>query len=172
MSKFTAIEKIDYLTLIPNIIKKRIKRELTEVYALYDHIIIETNIYNKLVITLKRNQNSYLFIIPDYYPFRNPTVEINGRSQNYFFDLKSNRFRTILKHKTGMDCLCCSSSLCPSNWMPGITLDQIVRELENYKATKYNIFITIISDKIKETYLIKDIDLESWLYRPILKYIV
>lgn len=167
MSNVFAIEKIDYITSIPNVIKKRVKRELTDIYKLYDRIIVETNIYNKLVITLKRKNNSYVFIIPDYYPFRNPTLEINGLSQNYFFDLKSNRFRSILKLISGMDCLCCSSYLCPTNWTPGITLDKIVTELENYKTIKYNIAIKIFTDKITETHLIKDIDLYSWLFKPL-----
>jgi hypothetical protein len=130
----------------------------------YDEIMICCTNPNDITVSFKRNHNCYIFRIPSHYPFMNPTLTINGLNQNNFFDLKTNRTRSILKYITGFTCLCCHSYLCKNNWSPAITLQVVINQIEEYKEIKKNIFLKILADKIKEKYLINDIDLDSWLF--------
>jgi hypothetical protein len=54
--------------------------------------------------------------------------------------------------------------LCANNWGPAITLYKIVNQIEEYKKIKLNIQQKILADQIKQKYLNRDIDLDSWLF--------
>ena len=83
---------------------------------------------------------------------------------NLFFNLKTTRFKTILKYVSGLDCLCCNSYVCKNNWSPSVTMEVMINQIKQYKTYKYFIFIKLILDKIKEKYLHRDINLDSWLF--------
>lgn len=164
MLRTTNTDEIDQIVHIPKLVGRRIKRECQLVKDKYDDLFVEYNSNSEILVGFKRSRNQYIFIIEPNYPFTAPRVTINGLSQHEFFRLPSNRFITILQYITGLDCLCCNSMLCKNNWAPALTLDKVINQLEEYKTIKHNIQLKILADKIKEKYLNRDIDLDSWLF--------
>lgn len=164
MLRTSNINEINQITSIPNPTNKRIQRECKEMIDKYDEITVEHTVDGHTFVSLKRKENNYIFNIPMYYPFTSPKLTINGLSQQQFFDLRSERFKKVLKYVSGLECMCCDSYLCKDNWSPGITMDIVISQIENYKNIKYWIFVKLIFDKIKEKYLNRDIDLDSWLF--------
>ena len=173
MLRTTNVDEISEIKFIPNPINRRIKRECLTMRDKYDEIIVEYTIHGNILVSFKKLQNTYLFNIPSNYPFTSPRLYINGMEHNRFFNLASNRFTSVLKYISGLDCLCCHSLLCKNNWSPAVTMEHVINEMEEYKNYKYLIFIKLILDKIKKKYLNRDIDLDSWLfnvYDPMLCY--
>jgi hypothetical protein len=163
MLRTSNIGEISEIKFIPQSLNKRLKREINSIKEAYDDIIIDCSDNKNIFISLNRKNNCYLFTIPFNYPFVPPDVSINGINICQFYNLKSIRFTKILKYVSNIDCLCCQSYTCRRNWTPGLTLDKLVDQIEKFKSYKYFIFIKIIIDKLKDQYLIKDIDIESWL---------
>lgn len=173
MLRTTNVDEISEITLIPNPINRRIKRECQTMRHNYDEIVVEYTDTGNILVSFKKLHNKYVFNIPSNYPFVPPNVCINGMGQNRFFNLASNRLTTVLKYISGLDCLCCHSLLCKNNWSPAVTMERVINEMEEYKNYKYLIFIKLILDFIKTKYLNRDIDLDSWLfnvYDPMLYY--
>lgn len=158
------VDEINQITSIPNPTNRRIKRECLEMRDKYDEISVEYTLDGDILVSFKRKENRYTFNIPIYYPFTSPRLNINGLDHSIFFNLITNRFKTVLKYVSGLDCLCCNSYLCKDNWSPAVTMERVINQIEEYKTFKYWIFVKLILDKIKETYLNRDIDLDSWLF--------
>jgi ubiquitin-protein ligase len=132
-------------------------------------INIKNDIGNKnIIIELSRQEglyiNKYCFMVPLDYPFLPPKIKINETEYINFCILRSDRFVTALKYIKGIECLCCHSYMCKINWTPGLNLNHILIQINEYKKIKYNIALKILADKIKEKYLNSYIDLDSWLY--------
>lgn len=83
-------------------------------------------------------------LIPDFYPFKKPTVLIKNR---IYPDLLTNidrRYLMILnneydfsKYRSKSFCLCCHSILCKQNWSPSSKIYLILEEIEiNYVTIK------------------------------------
>lgn len=173
MLRTTNVDEISEIKLIPNPINRRIKRECQTMRHNYDEIVVEYTDNGNIIVSFKKLHNKYIFDIPGNYPFTSPRLYINEMEHNRFLNLGSSRFTTVLKYVSGLDCLCCHSFLCKNNWSPAVTMDLVIKQMEEYKTYKYSIFIKLILDKIKEKYLNRDIDLDSWLfnvYDPMLCY--
>jgi hypothetical protein len=164
MLRTTNVDEISEIKLIPNLLNRRIKRECIIMRDKFDKIFVEYKPHGDIIVSFKKLNNEYIFIIPAQYPFIPPKIYINGMEQNRFFNLGSIRFKTILKYISGLECLCCNSLLFINNWSPTITMERVINEMEEYKKYKFLIIIKIILDKIKKKYLNKDIDLDSWLF--------
>lgn len=164
MLQTTNVNEIDQIDCMPKLLGRRIKRECQEIRDKYDDIFVECNENSEIIVGLRRSRNLYIFYIDKNYPFTAPRVKINGKNQNSFFRLPSNRFTTILRYITGSDCFCCNSFLCKNNWGPALTLDKVINQFEEYKKIKLNIQLKILADSIKEKYLNRDIDLDTWLF--------
>lgn len=164
MLRTTNVDEINEITFISNPVNRRIKRECQTMRDNYDEIIVEYTINGDILVSFKKINDDYIFNIPSNYPFTAPKVKINGMEQNTFFNLRTNRFKTVLKYVSGLDCLCCHTYLCKNNWSPAISMKHIIKQIEEYKTFKHFIFIKFILDKIKEKYLHRDIDLDSWLF--------
>lgn len=149
---------------------KRIKREWNQ--------LNKTNIVNAkiacyslsewiLEIFEKEDNNiiKFSFIIPANYPFVPPKIEINNTKYISRLCLFSPRFIKVLKKISNKHCLCCCSILCRGNWSPSYTITKIMDEVKNNRETIKNVIIKILVDKIKDTYLIADINLEEWLFK-------
>ena len=93
-----------------------------------------------------------------------PKIKINETEYINFCILRSDGFVTALKYIKGIECLCCHSYMCKINWTPGLNLNHILIQINEYKKIKYYIALKILADKIKEKYLNSYIDLDSWLY--------
>jgi hypothetical protein len=164
MSKAIINNTIDSIDAISSITKRRIKGECKIMAATCEEINIEYTTNKEILAIFNKKGNNYQFNIPMNFPFTNPYLVVNGQNISLFFNLKSNRFKTVLKYITGLNCLCCNSLLCHDNWYPGISFDKIINQIEEYHNIKQLIIKKLLMDKIKEKYLNRDIDLDSWLF--------
>jgi len=113
--------------------------------------------------TSKYKYSNYCFIINHNYPFHPPKLLINNIPYKDFFS-RSSRNRELLKKMSGLKCLCCYNILSRDTWSPAITLIKIIDEINLFRTYKRNVINKIMADKIKDKYLIDDIDIESWLF--------
>lgn len=147
---------------------RRLKREYLELSTNCESIDVEcidnSEINIKIVRKEKGGSNNYIFKLSLNYPFVPPIITINDKTYKSFLMLSSKRFYHILRYIKGDSCLCCTSCCQNSNWTPAFTIQHILKEIDNIKETKYNIVLKILTDKIKEQYLIPDIDIDSWLF--------
>jgi ubiquitin-protein ligase len=153
---------------------KRLKREFESLLDIYDILKLEYNMKGELQIFFQKkddyNFNIFCFTFPDCYPFRPPVITINEKGYFNSLRLRSTRFNSVLKYLNGMSCLCCSSFLCRDHWSPAFTVKKILLEIEEFKLVRRNIVRKLLLDKIKDKYLVKDIDLDSWLFNVMLPY--
>jgi len=147
---------------------KRIKREIEELIHLYNIVKVDytNNGEIRLILNKKHDKmcTSFCFVFSSDFPFKPPTITINDKSYFYYLKIESIRFNKVLKYFRDINCLCCHSFLCTHQWSPGYRLRNILNEFEEFKELKFNIARKILSDKIKEKYLVMDIDLDSWLF--------
>lgn len=148
---------------------KRIKKEydnLTKDFNVTNLSIqnVENKTIKTIKITFSVNKNFYEVEYTSSYPFRIPQVTFNHKPKGDFYNLCSERFYNTLLKLYNWECMCCHSILCPNNWMVGHQISHIVREFQEYKQMKMNIAYKILADKIKDKYLIDDIDLDCWLF--------
>jgi hypothetical protein len=120
---------------------------------------------NDVLFSLETADNvTYTFRIGENYPFTQPTLSINSIPHQAWVRLPSPRFKKMLKCVSGLDCLCCYSYLCPGNWRPSVTLNQVVRQMTDFRRFKYLIIIKLLLKQIRDKYLHNDdIDLDTWL---------
>ena len=147
-------------------INRRLKREFEGLIDLYDITNVEYTNKGEFSLTIKKKDNntSFCFIFPNTYPFTPPTIKINNKSYYDFLNLKTVRFNMVVKYLKGYNCLCCQSLLCRDHWSPAFTIKKLLDEFDEYKLLKISIIKKLLTDKIKEKYLIQDIDLDSWLF--------
>ena len=159
-------------------IKRRVKRELVILSEYNDIEIVTISFDNKglPIITIadmnpsnnnNNNNNDSLSIYEIYisegYPFTCPKIKINGEDYLAFLRIKTQKFSRLLKNITGLSCLCCNSYLCSENWTPVTTICKMINEIRNMRKKKRNIINKFYADKIKDKYLIDDINLDEWL---------
>jgi len=151
----------------------RLKREYSEIlYA--DAVLgcdLDINDQQEIIFYIKRKDrekiNIYTFIISRDYPFIPPQILINNNTYSSFLNLKTDRFNRIFQYINGTSnssCLCCSSHRIRANWSPALTIKHIFLEIDKNRKIKYQIILKILADKIKDQYLIADIDLDVWLF--------
>jgi hypothetical protein len=170
MNNITQIELIK-----EHCLKNRIKneyKELTNIYTInnkYEIFISYDPIISQVMITLieKNNNNEYTFIVDRKYPFHPPRFHFNNQPYSHYLKLSSQRFTEYLKKFTNKACLCCSSLSCKYNWSPAIKLKMFIDELNIIRQHKRNIVYKILAEKVKDKYLIDDIDLDSFLFPSI-----
>jgi hypothetical protein len=143
---------------------KRVLKEIQRMEKIYDSIDLEYIEDNNMIVFLQKKRNNYKFYIPINYPFETPMLDINGLNQQAFFKIRSSRLKTALKQISGLDCLCCNTHLCKGNWCPSTTMDQVIKQIEDFQRFKYLTIVKILLDKIKEQYFNRDIELDSWLF--------
>jgi ubiquitin-protein ligase len=162
-------------------IKRRVKRELVILSEDENLEIVTISFDNKgdPIITIadmnpssnnniNNNNNDSLSIyeiyISENYPFTCPKIKVNGEDYLAFLRIKTQKFSHILKNITGLSCLCCNSYLCSENWTPVTTLYKMIHEIRNMRKKKRTIINKFYADKIKDRYLIDDINLDEWLF--------
>ena len=176
MNNTSQLELIE--TIKEKCLKNRIKNEYKELVNLYTNTTNTTNT-NKyeifisydptisiVTITLfeTKYNNEYTFTINNKYPFQPPTFHFNNHPYSYYLKLPSEKFGQHLKQFTNKSCFCCSSLSCKNNWSPGIKLKMFIDELNKIRQHKRNIVYKILVELIKNSYLIDDIDLDSYLF--------
>jgi hypothetical protein len=167
LSQIELIESIKYPCL-----RTRVKNEYNELkkiygdsnkhelFVSYDNTLDET----KITLLEQINNNNYVFILDKNYPFYSPKFYFNNQPYTHYLKLPSRRFSEVLKKFTNTTCLCCSSLSCKYNWSPAIKLRMFIEELKKIRQYKRHIVYKILSEQLKDKYLIDDVDLDSFLY--------
>jgi ubiquitin-protein ligase len=149
-------------------IRRRLKREIDAMYPLFNEIIVSEHQDNLKVTVIEFTNNkkqNYGFIINNNYPFVPPKIYFQSRPYLDFLKINySKESSNLFKKITGKECLCCHSFNCIDKWSPAITLKKIIDEICLFKQEKQNVINKLLADKIKDKYLITDIDLDSWLF--------
>lgn len=153
-------------------LKRRITNEFKELSAIFStqDISVSYNNENKTIVLnvfAKINDTSvnvYTFIVNRMYPFHGPTIQFNYKPYSHYLRLPSQRFSHYLKFFINKKCLCCSSFDCKYNWCPVIKFKMIINEIDTIQKYKRNIVYKILSDQLKDKFLIDDIDIDVFLF--------
>ena len=156
-------------------LKSRIKNEYKELSKKYNsdtnsdirvlwdtetnHVIVEIH-----QLVKEDKIDIFTFIVDRTYPFHSPRFHFNDEPYSHYLRIPSQRFSEHLKMFTNKSCLCCSSLACKYNWSPAINLYNFIDELNKIRQYKRNIVHKILADKVKDKYLIDDVDLECYLF--------
>jgi len=120
---------------------------------------------NGLYVTVKINQNSYCLNLSRDYPFKMPTnISYNGLDYYKLLITHSDEAKDCLKRFYYRDCLCCSSMICNSNWMPTINICHIINEINNVVKIKKEIMIRMLCNRIRIKYTCYFAELEKYLF--------
>ena len=145
--------------------RKRVKREIESMYSMYEHIEVRIWETDKMMVSICDSTYKYRFVITNNYPFKGPTTFFQDRP--YIEFLRTNyppSMLDIFQKITGkQSCFCCTSLNCTNNWRPVSKLIHIIEEIHTIQKQKRDIINVLLADKIKQKYLIDDIDLNSWL---------
>ena len=141
---------------------RRIANDCKKLYEKYPNLVLSNNSGNvELIVT--ENEEKYGFIFKNTYPFQPPKIYYNGKSYLDLLRITDNDERRIVRKYKNKDCLCCDSYECFDNWSPSINLTSIIDEIKSIVQFKKLIVHILLADKIKEKYLIDDIDINSYL---------
>lgn len=144
---------------IPN---KRIIKEIQRFnlkcdYVENEYIHLPIKLYDSLQKkTEEHNKESKLILNVKDYPFRAPSIFYLSKPVSMIYRTNfifMNEFKKI----TGMGCLCCNSFICPHNWSPTKTLQDIIDEFYEITKIKCRLIERLYCDKI-QTQLVKSIN--------------
>jgi len=141
---------------------RRIANDCVKLYEKYPNFLLSNN-SGKVELIVIENEENYSFIFNTSYPFKPPQIYYNGKSYLDLLRINDNAERNIVRKYKKKDCLCCDSYDCQDNWSPSIKLSSIVDEIKSIVQFKKAIVHILLADKIKEKYLIDDIDINSYL---------
>tara|TARA_B100000524_G_scaffold319927_1_gene200117 strand:- start:102 stop:626 length:525 start_codon:yes stop_codon:yes gene_type:complete len=121
--------------------------------------IVKFNNY-ELIINLKIDKNVFgiEILISNLYPFEPPKVKINNKT--YHFLLQSNNLKKINYEK----CLCCSSIICPDNWVPSYGIIHIINEIYQNIYKKKCIVEILHLEKLEKKYLKFNSNIKNYLF--------
>jgi ubiquitin-protein ligase len=153
------------------VIFKRLTREYSMLLQKYKYITIENDDNRNIVIKVFENDDGKLHYFQftinekDFYPFREPKIHYNYKPYLDFLRITDLSILKILKKLKGYNCLCCHSYCCTNNWSPAVTMEKIITEIKTFRNYKRDIIYKICIDKIKNKYLIEDINIDEYLFR-------
>ena len=136
--------------------------DCNKLYEKYPNFVLSNNSGNVELI-ISENEEKYGFIFKNTYPFQPPKIYYNGNSYLDLLRITDNDERKIVRKYKKKDCLCCESYNCGANWCPSIKLTNIIDEIRSVVQLKKAVVHILLADKIKENYLIDDIDINSYL---------
>lgn len=118
---------------------RRLRREFKE----RSYQLVETPLTTRILFD--HQEHRIIMDLPPDYPFKVPTsLFINGVKMNhrYFYDRPKAVIDELSLHGC---CFMCQSFLCGDNWSPSRTLDHIVCQMIEYRASilqaHYNVYI-------------------------------
>ena len=130
--------------------------------------VLRGNDNTKSTITISMRLFSYChnisFIFTDDYPFKPPKIYINNKLYQNILIYQKNAIKKNIYETYFIDatiCLCCSTMLC--NWSPLNKMIDILPEIKTNVEYLHRYIEILHAKKIKEKYLIDDIDIESYL---------
>ena len=77
----------------------------------------------------------------------------------------SEKFRKILRNKYHIECLCCNTILCGTNWTPACNTSHIINEIDKITKIQKEVMIILMCDEIrKEKKLCTFAEFEKYLF--------
>ena len=154
-------------------LKQRVSNEL-KVFAssgAYINIDFEESTIShrtsSILITIIHNNednNVYQFTISTDYPFKPPLkFMINYKDYKQYLKIDSPKTIEALKKYNGIQCLCCNTISCGSNWSPSLKIQNFIDEFKQMKKYRRDIINRLLVKKIVYKYLVSDINLLEWL---------
>jgi hypothetical protein len=149
-----------------HIYEKRILNEVSDIFLNYNNVKLEYSDNRKIIITSKIKNYCIEIELEYSYPFIPPTVKIDNISSFEFYKLPTMRMYNIMSDEkiSNIICFCCSSFLNKRNWSPCRKMTKIIDEIIYIINLKKKIYFSILIDKIKNKYLINDINLFQYLF--------
>ena len=105
--------------------------------------------------------NEYPFIQPSVLLQRKDTGETIYYKKTLYFASKT--MSDILFNQFNIRCLCCKSVTCGEQWSPIRHFDFILNEIDEFFKIKNRIIEKLHALKVKQRYLIDDINIQEWL---------
>lgn len=154
-----------------NTCKKRLQREINYIkekmseYTIINPDEIEEDKLKREIYfhIITPNCNELVFTLHYDFPFK-PPQNLNLNGQNYRYSLKNmpKRIYYLYYHPEQMyfqekkesinyskiQCICCSSLLCPDNWSPVYMIYHILNEIKVHNALKRNIMYKLMLKNI------------------------
>ena len=146
---------------------KRVDYELEELFKQCDNIkvIKDKENCNEICIEIENKNNIIKIILGDTFPFKVPEVYVNNIRYINFLQSPSLRMSKIIDNELQLNCMCCRSILNKNLWAPSTKFTNIINEVDkNIRIKKYIYFMALIN-QIKIKYLIRDIDIMSYLFK-------
>ena len=87
-------------------------------------------INNEYNISIFYNNHYYDITVPQDYPFKIPEkLYINGTHYKKLLSTTEPKINECLKKYYHIDCLCCSSIMCPAHWSPTFNISKIINNM-------------------------------------------
>ena len=139
----------------PLVRRKRLTSEFKLFINKFESVNLSFNtVLDSFVLTIIDNNitpqfNTFSFVLPNEYPFRPPTVIINGKNYTGLLKFTSSEKLHAIKKLTTRGCLCCSTITCYDNWSPALTFIDIISEIKNNFKLIDKILLQISFNKFK-----------------------
>jgi len=134
-------------------IAHRINSEIANLFTQTDFVSSERK---GSVISLKviKGENIYEIDLQKDYPFKPPVnIKYNGDDYKKSLFNYSEKMTKILKRNYFMECLCCNTLLCGTNWIPTCNISHIINEIDKITKIQNEVLIILLCDEIREKYL-------------------
>lgn len=145
---------------IPN----RINSEIMNLFNQSDFVSSERK-SNSILITVIKGKNKYELELSNDYPFKPPkNIIYNGINYKQSILNYSEKIRKILKNKYHINCLCCNTLFCGTNWTPACNSGHIINEIDKFSKIKKEIRIILLCDEIRNKYYCTFAEFEKYLF--------
>jgi hypothetical protein len=122
-----------------------------------------------LVMPMLKYNINVIFQFGNEYPFIQPSVLLQRKDTGetiYYkktLHFESKTMSDILFNQFNIHCLCCKSVTCGEQWSPIRHFDFILNEIDEFFKIKNRIIEKLHALKVKQRYLIDDINIQEWL---------
>jgi len=147
-------------------IANRINNEIAHLFNQFDFVSTERK-ESSILIKVIKGKNTYEINLQYDYPFRPPSnIIYNGINYKQCLSHCPPKIQKILKNKYNINCLCCDTIICNSNWMPSMNTCHIINEIDKFIKIKKEIKIILLCDEIRTKYrcLSEFADFEKYLF--------
>jgi hypothetical protein len=138
-----------------------------KVYNLNDDV---RSVYiTALLMPMLHYNINVVFQFVNEYPFIQPTVvlQLKDTGETIYYKKmlhsESKMINDILFNQFKIRCLCCESVTCGEHWSPIRHFDFILNEINEFLIIKSRIIEKLHALKVKQRYLIDDINIQEWL---------
>jgi len=145
-------------------ISNRINGEIANLFNQVNFVSSERKKTGISIKVIKEN-NTYELDLQKDYPFKPPVnIRFNGIDYKKGLFYYSEKEQKILKKNYHMECLCCNTLLCGTNWTPACNISHIINEVDKIIKIQNEVLIISLCDEIREKYLCTFAELEKYLF--------